>query len=212
VNVVPGDSTELIVRKGRVQLEDASHTKVKGGNKVIFTSTGTVSVAKLQKQDKDKQKIDNLDNWSKERGEMVAKANRRIRGRDLSLIWASYNNAWFSGFSRPNGLWYFNSGLGCYTFVPFFMGWGSVYGSYGMSFYGSYSCCSYRHPRIEYPGGITPEAAAAGRLGNGAGNSGGGNNGGGFGNGGGSPISAPSNIPSAAEGKAMRANERVPNQ
>ena len=209
VNVVPGDSTELIVRKGRVLLEDASHTKVKGGNKVTFTSTGTVSVAKLQKEEK--RNVDNLDNWSKERGELVAKANRRIKSRDLSLVWASYNNAWFSGFGRPNGLWYFNPTVGCYTFLPFFMGFGSPYGSYGMSFYGSYSCCSYRRPRIEYPGGITPEAANAGRLGN----VGGGNSGGGFGNGGGfggNPTSGPSSVPSAAEGKAMRANERVPNQ
>src|SRR6266542_1960703 len=36
VNVVPGDTTELIVRKGRVML-DGSHTKVKGGTKVIFS-------------------------------------------------------------------------------------------------------------------------------------------------------------------------------
>src|SRR6266540_1742458 len=47
LNVVPGDTTELIVRKGRVMLED-SHTKVKGGNKVVF-SAGSFSVAKLEK-------------------------------------------------------------------------------------------------------------------------------------------------------------------
>jgi hypothetical protein len=45
VSVVPGDNTELIVRKGRVMLE-GSHTKVKGGNKVVFSSTST-SVAKV---------------------------------------------------------------------------------------------------------------------------------------------------------------------
>ncbi len=50
VNVVPGNATELIVRKGRVMLED-SHTKVKGGNKVVFSSQ-TFSVAKLQNADK----------------------------------------------------------------------------------------------------------------------------------------------------------------
>src|SRR6185503_17286148 len=36
LSVVPGDATELIVRKGRVILSDDSHTKVKGGNKVVF--------------------------------------------------------------------------------------------------------------------------------------------------------------------------------
>ena len=50
LNVVPGDATELIVRKGRVILSD-SHTKVKGGNKVVFSATN-VSVAKLTKEEK----------------------------------------------------------------------------------------------------------------------------------------------------------------
>src|SRR5215510_4441644 len=48
LNVVPEDATELIVRKGRVILSDATQTKVKGGNKVIFSSTN-VTVAKLTK-------------------------------------------------------------------------------------------------------------------------------------------------------------------
>ena len=52
VNVVPGDTTELIVRKGRVMLE-GSHTKVKGGNKVVFSSN-SFSVAKLEKAEKDR--------------------------------------------------------------------------------------------------------------------------------------------------------------
>ena len=43
LNVVPENATELIVRKGRVILSD-SHTKVKGGNKVVFNATN-VSVA-----------------------------------------------------------------------------------------------------------------------------------------------------------------------
>src|SRR5215210_3195716 len=50
VSVVPGNATELIVRKGRVML-DGSHTKVNGGNKVVFSST-SFSVAKLRDGDK----------------------------------------------------------------------------------------------------------------------------------------------------------------
>jgi hypothetical protein len=56
VNVVPGDTTELIVRKGRVMLE-GSHTKVKGGNKVVFSSS-SFSVAKLEKADKDRDTLE----------------------------------------------------------------------------------------------------------------------------------------------------------
>src|SRR5215212_7866790 len=60
LNVVPNNTTELIVRKGRVILSDASQTKVKGGNKVIFSSTN-VTVAKLTDEEK-KQKED-IDSW-----------------------------------------------------------------------------------------------------------------------------------------------------
>ena len=41
LNVVPEDATELIVRKGRVILND-SHTKVKGGNKVVLDRKSVV--------------------------------------------------------------------------------------------------------------------------------------------------------------------------
>src|SRR4030095_10253199 len=59
VNVVPGDTTELIVRKGRVMLE-GSHTKVNGGNKVVF-SANSFSVAKLDNTDR--QTSDGLTAW-----------------------------------------------------------------------------------------------------------------------------------------------------
>ena len=69
VNVVPGNTTELIVRKGRVLLAD-SHTKITGGNKVIFNSS-SFSVAKLRDADKKK---DTLEGWSKDRASLLAKA------------------------------------------------------------------------------------------------------------------------------------------
>jgi hypothetical protein len=125
LNVVPGDGTELIVRKGRVMLDD-SHTKVKGGNKVVFSS-GSFSIAKLGQTDK--KNPDNLESWSKQRAETVAQANQKIRGRDMSLLMASMNAAWDRRFSPAYGIWMFNAGYSCYTFVPFFNGWGSPYGS-----------------------------------------------------------------------------------
>jgi uncharacterized membrane protein YgcG len=122
LNVVPGDTTELIVRKGRVVLRD-SHTKVKGGNKVIFSSTN-VSVAKLTKEEK--KRLADVDVWSKERAETLAKANRRITDRMLNSAFASYRDPFYS---RGFGLWFYNARLGCYTFLPFYYGWGSPYGS-----------------------------------------------------------------------------------
>ena len=133
LNVVPGDATELIVRKGRVILSD-SHTKVKGGNKVVFSATN-VSVAKLTKEEKKSK--EGIDTWSKERGETLAKANRRINDRMLTSAFASYRD--WDPFSRSFGLWFYNSRVGCYTFLPFYYGWGSPYGSsYTTSIYSPY--------------------------------------------------------------------------
>src|SRR5215204_7430262 len=88
LNVIPNDATELIVRKGRVILSD-SHTKVKGGNKVVFSATN-VSVAKLTKEEKKVQ--EDVDNWSKERAETLAKANRRITDSMFRSAFASYQD------------------------------------------------------------------------------------------------------------------------
>lgn len=139
VSVVPGDATELIVRKGRVML-DGSHTRVNGGNKVVFSST-SFSVAKLQ--DADKKKVDNLEAWSKERAKTVAQANRAVNRRDMAFAMASFNDGWDRFSPRFTGLWMFNARYGCYTFMPFYGGGGSPYGSsYYSSFYGG--CCGGR--------------------------------------------------------------------
>ena len=132
LNVVPEDATELIVRKGRVILAD-SHIKVKGGNKVVFSATN-VSVAKLTKEEKKNK--DDVETWSKNRAETLAKANRKITDRMLNSAFASYRDPFNS---RAFGLWFFNAHLGCYTFLPYFYGWGSPYGS-------SYSTAIYYSP------------------------------------------------------------------
>src|SRR5882672_4119367 len=124
VNVVPGNTTELIVRKGRVMLDD-SHTKVKGGNKVVFSSR-SFSIAKLEQTDK--KNLDDLESWSKQRAETVAQANQKIRGRDMTFLMASMDPRWDRFSPAYRGIWMFNAGYNCYTFVPFFIGWGSPYG------------------------------------------------------------------------------------
>jgi uncharacterized membrane protein YgcG len=134
LNVVPNDATELIVRKGRVILSD-SHTKVKGGNKVVFSATN-VTVAKLTKEEKKVQEP--VDNWSKERAETLAKANRKISDRMLTSAFSSFRD--WDPFSRSaSGLWFYNRDARCYTFLPFYYGWGSPYGSsYSTSIYSPY--------------------------------------------------------------------------
>ncbi|HKO62263.1 MAG TPA: FecR family protein [Pyrinomonadaceae bacterium] len=163
LNVVPGDNTELIVRKGRVMLDK---TKIGGGNKVVFSSAPFL-VAKLQKADK--QKVDNLDTWSKERAETVAQANKKIRQRELGVLMASMRDRWFgSMFSASTpGFWYFSSRYSCYTFVPFYMGWGSPYGSsYARAFFPGYYCGGCRgliDYRNNFPSGSPTLAGSAGR-------------------------------------------------
>jgi FecR-like protein len=147
VNVVPGDATELMVKKGRVLLEDSQ--TIKGGKKLRF-SGGNLFVAKMDKTDKEK---DNFDVWSKQRAETVAQANRRISSRDRKTLIASFNDSWSSVYlTRSAGIWFFNSGANCYTFLPFYLGWGSPYGSsYARTLYDGYNCCGrsiYGRPSI----------------------------------------------------------------
>jgi hypothetical protein len=140
LSVVPGDTTELVVRKGRVILSD-SHTNVKSGNKVVFSQTN-VSVAKMTKEEK-KQEED-IDKWSLERAETVARANRRITGRMLSSAFASRDPFENWRFRQGFGFWFYNSVAGCYTIVPWYYGWRSPYGlSYTTGTYNPYAGQAY---------------------------------------------------------------------
>ena len=146
LNVVPGDATELIVRKGRVILSD-SHTKVKGGNKVVFNAINVSVATKLTKEEKKAAESEAIDIWSKDRGKMLAKANNRINDRMLNSAFSTFRSLdAFSdfSFSRRYGIWVFNSNIRCYTFLPFFYGWGSPYGSYSTSLY--YPPAYYQYP------------------------------------------------------------------
>jgi len=163
LNVVPGDATELIVRKGSVILND-SHTKVKGGNKVVFNAT-TVSVAKMTKEEKENE--EGVDSWSKDRGKALAKANSRINGRMINSALTAYNNNYF-GFrmNRGLGLWFYNDLAGCYTFLPFFYGFGSPYGgsySQAVYFYGGRAWTGSQVPYYQgsgIPAGTTGNSSA----------------------------------------------------
>lgn len=166
LNVVPGDGTELIVRKGRVIL-NGTHTKVKGGNKVIFNASN-VSVAKLTKDEKkavDKQEVDV---WSKERAELLAKANRRITDRMMTSAFASFRD--FDPWGRRLGFWFYSSRSHCYTFLPFYYGIRSPYGN-------SYWNTAYYSPRpsTAYPrggGGSYPSGGSGGGSSSSGGNGG----------------------------------------
>jgi hypothetical protein len=206
LNVVPEDATELIVRKGRVILSD-SHTKVKGGNKVVFSATA-VSVAKLTKEEKKAADKADVDVWSKQRADTLAKANRRITDRMLTTAFASYPGG-LDPWRRPGlGYWFFNSRIGCYTFLPFFYGWGSPYGSTYSTFFYPYPYGTiWNNGTTGYWPNNTGSSGNRGGTGGQGNTSGGGTSGGG---GGGTyrpptpPPTTPSMDPSGGMGRTPR--------
>jgi hypothetical protein len=95
---------------------------------VVFSSN-SFSVAKLEKADK--KKFDALDGWSKDRAQALAKENSRINDRTLTALASSLNDDWFSNSlfrQRRSGFWLFSLGSSCYTFIPYYGGYGSPYG------------------------------------------------------------------------------------
>ena len=163
--VVPNDATEVIVRKGRVILGD-SHTKIKGGNKVIFNAT-SVSVAKLTAEDKRREKDLAIELWSKERAETLAKANKRINNRMLNSAFSASlrDDFFFLGSFRRSGLWFYNSRTGCYTYLPYGYA-SSPYGvSYQTTLYGGASSGGYYNPgRGVVNGGRGPVTNSSGNI------------------------------------------------
>lgn len=197
INVTPG-ITELFVRKGRVSLGGNKSDLIKGGKKVTFTSAGQ-TVAKLTSSDRDE-----FDDWSKTRGQTLARANQRLSARMVNGYLSS--SSW--GFADARfgrwGLWTWSPFSSCYTFLPFYYGWGSPYGSN----YGAYAPFGGRgyygygnnQGTITYstPGGTVQ--GSGGYSGGGSSGSGGsgGSSGGGYGGGRGISSPPPPSTPSQA--------------
>lgn len=176
INAAP-EATELFVRKGRVSLSDNKNDVVKGGKKVTFTGT-TPAIAKLENQDNDE-----FDDWSKVRGQTLAKANARLSARTVNAMLMA--NSWFGGsaFNSRFGLWTWSPFSSCYTFLPFSYGWGTPYGGYYGAFYPMYGNGYYnRQGPYSNPNIITNNGNNG--SGSGSGYPGGGGSSGGMGSGG----------------------------
>jgi FecR protein len=176
INATP-EATEIFVRKGRIALGPAAQEVVKSGQKVVIGG-GVPATAKLTKADND-----DFDNWSKERGKTLARANQRLNARALSGFLSSSAWGWPGARFGRWGLWTWSPFSSCYTFLPFNYGWGSPYGgSYGMfagfgGFYPDGSCCRthvYNQPVIVSNPSYTPGSGGSGTTGSrGSGGSGG---------------------------------------
>ncbi|MEO8434961.1 MAG: FecR domain-containing protein [Pyrinomonadaceae bacterium] len=164
VNVF-ADRTELLVLKGKAIVNNDLQNPVRGNQKIVL-GAGPAEVTKLNKKE-----MDGFDSWSKDRAETLARANRRLPARDLNTFLASYDDRWTRDpFARPSGVWVFNRGAGCYTFLPFYFGWGSPYGgSYSSLLYGGCYHCGGYSGYDRRPGIVTNNPGGSGPGGNGPG-------------------------------------------
>jgi FecR protein len=126
-NVLPSELTEILVRKGRVLLGSGIPTEVKGGKKVLV-GRGLLEVVKLDKKD-----LDTLDLWSKDRAELLARANNKLQYRSLVAAFDHYSwnsfNWWGQSQYGSLGLWVYNPTVRSYCFLPgTSRHWSSPYG------------------------------------------------------------------------------------
>lgn len=172
---VDESGSELAVYKGRASFGPNKTDVLKGGNSVRLTN-GVAELAKVPKNQ------DAFELWSKQRAQLLAKANEKLSRRTLNGYLSDYG--WDSGFwgSRRLGLWTFNASFGCYTFLPFYYGWASPYGHYYGSYYwpggGYYGNYGNTNPIIvnnnQVPPGTGSGPPPSINPGGGGGNSGGG--------------------------------------
>lgn len=120
LNAPAGGPPEVAVVKGRAVVGGAP---VKGGKAARASGAG-VEVVKFDKDSRDE-----LDQWSRDRGKELAKANEKLSHRALRSAFGSRGfDAGFGRWGSPHGFWFFNAGLRCYTFLPYGLGWRSPYG------------------------------------------------------------------------------------
>jgi len=127
-DVLAGNVTEVSVLKGRAFV-GRPEVLYKGGKVVRVGAGGSPEVAKYEKKDKDR---DALDLWSRERGRELAKMNEKLSRRQANALLQSASLSMFPSRFSANGVWYYNSLSGCYTFLPFggYGYWRSPYGGY----------------------------------------------------------------------------------
>ena len=122
IDVSPNGTALLAVSKGKAEIGEGNLTVVKDGRTGTI-GTETVAIAKF-----DKDKRDDLGQWSKDRSKELAKASSSLNTSLLtnSLLNGFRTGGW--GFYDSFGLWVFSAQYGGYCFLPFGSGWRSPYG------------------------------------------------------------------------------------
>jgi hypothetical protein len=177
-NVLPTGETLLAVEKGRAYVGEGEGLKVKGGKLVRISGKGAApEVVKF-----DKKMRDEFDQWSRERGRELAKANEKLATRQTNTLLAGLNFDDYFTAARPSaGFWFWNPGTNCYTFLSFYPGWRSPYGfGYRSWFFSPYNFNCYSCPSAGvYRGGYVQMPAPNNTGGNYPGGNGGGGQAGG---------------------------------
>jgi hypothetical protein len=170
-NVGVDGRAEVAVRKGRVFV---GKTTIREGKRAVVEG-GTAAIAKLNKQD-----VDALDEWSKDRAKALIALNSGLSNTGMRRT---------LGMSFMRNAWIYDPFCRCYTFLPMAGGFASPYGwnypvcnPYGYYYYGG------RYNNGGWTGGSGSgggHPSSGGSSGSGGGSGGGGSSGGGGGSHGG---------------------------
>lgn len=125
VDVDENGVARLEVWNGRAETSADNDEALKKGRYATFDGSD-VEVAKFDRGNKDE-----FESWSKDRAELIAKANKKLQRRVLSdsLLRGFRADAWDCYSSM--GLWVYSRRYSVYSFLPFGYGWRSPYG-YGL--------------------------------------------------------------------------------
>ncbi|MEK6321557.1 MAG: FecR family protein [Acidobacteriota bacterium] len=189
-NVWADGKADVAVRKGRVLI---GATTIKGGKRALVEGS-TAAIAKLNKQD-----VDSLDDWSKNRARALIAANSRLSNRGMTRT---------LGMSLMYNTWIYDPFCRCYTFLPYAGGFSSPYGwNYPVcNPYWSYYSGRYNNGGWQSGGNGGGQPSSGGGSGGGSGSGGGGSSGGG--RGGGTQPPVPTNPPDRTMGGDARSSER----
>lgn len=122
VDVADNGVARLEVWRGKAETKDDADTTLKKGRTATLDG-GDVAVAKFDRGNRDE-----FEEWSRDRAELIAKANKKLETKMLgtSLLNTFRSDSWDCWQSI--GLWVYSRRYNVYSFVPFGYGWRSPYG------------------------------------------------------------------------------------
>ncbi|MGE3465844.1 MAG: FecR domain-containing protein [Pyrinomonadaceae bacterium] len=117
--------------------------------------TATISDGKAVIGRFDRDKRDDLAEWSRSRSEELARVASSLKNQNVrnTLISTFNSGLWDWGYGNSFGVWVYDPFRGLWSFMPYYSGWRSPYGYY----YGSY-CLWYDLPPTVAPRKVSSRA------------------------------------------------------